>query len=129
MTPQDTLILFVAFCFKHFIVDFPLQPKYMWANKGTYGHLGGLLHAGLHGASTLLVLVSAYYLHVQVRWEMLLLAATVDAVVHYHVDWAKMNINRAKGWTATTHPEFWNLVGLDQLLHYLTYVGVIYMCM
>jgi hypothetical protein len=30
------------------------------------------------------------------------------------------------GWGPTTHPEFWVLLGLDQLLHQLTYVGMIF---
>jgi hypothetical protein len=50
-----------------------------------------------------------------------------DAVIHYHVDWAKMNINAKFGWKADQHPEFWYLLGADQLAHYLTYVGLIYL--
>jgi len=49
----------------------------------------------------------------------------LDFVAHYHVDWAKMNINRAMGWGATTHNEFWWLTGLDQWLHQMTYLCLV----
>jgi hypothetical protein len=47
-----------------------------------------------------------------------------DAVVHYHVDWAKMRLNERLKLTPDNE-WFWHLLGLDQLLHYLTYVGLI----
>jgi len=40
-------------------------------------------------------------------------------------DWSKMNINRIKGWDANKNPEFWYLTGLDQLVHQLTYLGIV----
>jgi hypothetical protein len=36
-----------------------------------------------------------------------------------------MNVNARMGWTATTHEQFWWLLGLDQLLHVLTYILII----
>jgi hypothetical protein len=53
--------------------------------------------------------------------------AALDAVIHYHVDWAKSAVNRVTGWTAD-RPQFWWLLGADQLLHHITYciiVGVL----
>jgi hypothetical protein len=42
---------------KHFICDFPLQAfPWIYRNKGTYGHIGGLTHALLHGIGTFTVL-------------------------------------------------------------------------
>jgi hypothetical protein len=119
MTAQNTiLILFFLFMMKHFIVDFLLQFRYQWSNKGTYGHPGGLLHAGLHGIGTALCLL-------MFSWEDILFLALMDAVFHYHIDWAKMNLNARMGWTATTSEYFWWLLGLDQLLHMLTYLAII----
>lgn len=110
-----TLILLLAV--KHFIIDFPMQTKYQWSNKGTYGHPGGILHSGLHGGGTALVLafITPYAA----------LLGLVDAVVHYHIDWGKMNLNKKMNWGPTTHEEFWWLLGADQLLHTLTYVGIV----
>ena len=111
---MEIVILALLFT-KHLIVDFPLQTPYQWMNKGTYGHLGGITHAVLHGAGTWLCLVwfapaAAIYL------------SLMDAVIHYHIDWVKMNVNAKYGWKADTHPEFWILLGIDQWLHAMTYL-------
>jgi hypothetical protein len=115
---NETLFLVNLLFTKHFIVDFPLQNRFQWSNKGTYGHLGGILHAWLHGFGTYLCFVwfapeSAVYL------------AFVDMVIHYHIDWAKMNLNAKMGWGPNTHEQFWWLLGLDQLLHAFTYIGLV----
>lgn len=118
MTAQDILILLTLLALKHFIVDFPLQVwAYQYANKGTYGHPGGLLHSGLHGIGTAIILfiVSA---------PLVFALAVFDAVVHYHIDWAKMSLNKHFGWGPTTHHEFWVLLGIDQMLHSLTYLAI-----
>lgn len=115
---NEILLLVLLLFTKHFIIDFPLQKPYHYLNKGTYGHPGGILHAGLHGGGTYLCFVwfaplSAVYL------------AFVDFVVHYHVDWAKMKLNAKMGWGANTHEQFWWLLGLDQYLHALTYIFLV----
>lgn len=120
MTEAQAVVLLLAlFGIKHFIVDFPLQGPYQWMNKGTYGHLGGILHAGLHGLGTFLAL----WLFADIYW--IVLMGLFDALVHYHVDWVKMNVNKRFGWKADTHPQFWWSLGLDQLAHWLTYVVII----
>ena len=113
-----TLWLILALFAKHFIVDFPLQPRYQWSNKGTYGHPGGILHSGLHGVGTYLCLfwyapIAAIYL------------GLADMFIHHHIDWAKMNLNKKLGWGPNTHEEFWWLLGLDQFLHAITYIGLV----
>ena len=117
-TSELIFVLFTLFAFKHFIVDFLLQKKYQYANKGIYGHPGGLLHAGLHGIGTFLCLMFF-------SPELAGILAISDAVIHYHIDWAKTNINAYYGWGPNTHEQFWWLLGLDQLLHFLTYVLII----
>lgn len=116
---QALLLLFV----KHFIADFPLQKwAYQYANKGTYGHPGGLLHAGIHVIGTFAVFM---FMFDQLSLAAVYVAgflALLDGVIHYHVDWAKMSLNKAKGWGPNTHNEFWVLLGVDQLLHALTYI-------
>ena len=103
---------------KHFIIDFLLQTKYQWSNKGKYGHPGGLLHAGLHGIGTTIVMSMIFDQLVSA-----VLLGLIDAVVHYHIDWAKMNLNARYNLGPTTSEKFWWLVGLDQYLHALTYIG------
>jgi hypothetical protein len=117
---NDIVILFALLFVKHFIVDFLLQKKYQYANKGIYGHPGGLLHASLHGLTTMLCFW--WYAPLACIW-----LGFIDALLHYHIDWAKTNINQKMGWGANTHEEFWYLLGLDQFLHGLTYVLLVYL--
>lgn len=102
---------------KHFIVDFPLQVPYHYLNKGTYAHLGGIQHAMFHGIGTMIV--SFFFAPTMWLWLGLL-----DAFLHYHIDWAKMNLNSKLGYGPLTSEKFWWLLGLDQYLHTLTYIGL-----
>jgi hypothetical protein len=117
-TTFDTTLIIIFLLFtKHFIVDFPLQTRYQWSNKGTYGHAGGVLHAWLHGLGTFLCF---YWLDpAHALWY-----AGIDALIHYHIDWAKMNLNAKLKWGPTTHEQFWWLLGADQYLHALTYIAI-----
>jgi len=115
---NPTLWLVLALFAKHFVVDFPLQHRYQYSNKGTYLHPGGLLHAGLHGIGTWICF--AWYAPVAAAW-----LAWADAVIHYHIDWAKTNLNARMGWSPNTHDQFWWLLGLDQFLHALTYIWLV----
>ena len=115
---NEILILISLLFVKHFYVDFPLQNKYQWSNKDKYGHPGGLLHASLHGLATML----CFWWYAPLACIYL---GLIDAVIHYHIDWAKMNLNSKMGWGPTTHEEFWWLLGLDQFLHAATYIFLV----
>lgn len=118
---NTALLLMTLLLVKHFIWDFYYQPPYMWQNKGTFGHPGGILHSGYHALTTFYILL--FFTNIPLA----ALALVFEFVVHYLTDYAKMNINRIKGWTATTHNEFWQLTGFDQLIHQLTYVIIVMM--
>ena len=110
------IIVFLAlFGIKHFICDFLLQFPYMISQKGIYGADGGIHHAGFHTLFTFLIL--APFIGI-----VAVLPAVVDGVVHYHIDWAKQQLNQ--GLTPADR-KFWIWFGLDQALHYLTYVAII----
>lgn len=105
---------------KHFICDFPLQAHpWLYSRKGYYGSPGGLVHAAIHGIGTAVVL--AFF---PLSGEVILWASVADIAAHYHIDFAKMRLNRAFGWGPTTSEWFWMLVGLDQLAHHLTYAAI-----
>lgn len=54
---MNQLHVLVWLLVKHFICDFPLQATpWMYRNKGTYLHPGGLVHAGIHWIGTSIVL-------------------------------------------------------------------------
>ena len=46
--------------------------------------------------------------------------ALIDAVIHYHIDWAKMNAGKHYNLKADNSEWFWILLGFDQFLHHLT---------
>ena len=111
--------LFLLFV-KHFICDFPLQAyPWMYRNKGTYCHPGGITHASIHGVGSLIVLAPFIGL-------IALIYATIDMLVHYHIDWAKMNISTHYDLQPDNSERFWILLGFDQLLHHITYFVIIY---
>ena len=115
------ILLFFLFCTKHFIVDFLLQRPYQYLNKGIYGHPGGIVHASLHVVGTIVVI---YGFLLDNPWIVLGIAFG-DGIIHYHIDWAKINTNKVFGWTCDKSPQFWYLMGFDQYLHYLTYILIV----
>jgi Protein of unknown function (DUF3307) len=121
--PQIAILVLAAvgvLMLKHAAADFFLQTPFQYCNKGIYGHPGGFLHAGIHVALTPLV-------YLLIAPASLLLAASIalgEFVVHYHIDWAKEQITRSAGYTPQT-PRFWHALGIDQLLHGLTYLVIV----
>jgi len=105
---------------KHFICDFPLQAyPWIYLNKGKYLHPGGICHAAIHGLGTLLVLAPFI-------GAAAITYALIDMLVHYHIDWAKMNLTRRHDLKPDNSEWFWILLGIDQLLHHLTYFAIIF---
>lgn len=102
---------------KHFIIDFLLQPPYMWQNKGKWLHPGGLLHAGLHGIATFYVLMWFMPDHLAVLSAL----CVYESVIHYLIDFTKVNVTKMMKWECHLHPQFWVLMGADQFAHYVTY--------
>ncbi|MEL6288946.1 MAG: DUF3307 domain-containing protein [Pseudomonadota bacterium] len=114
-----TLALMSALLVKHAIADYGLQTGYMFRNKGRYLHPGGILHAGIHAFFTAGVL--AFF--APAALPLIAAIAAAELVLHYHIDWAKERI----GCGCELEPTcagFWQLHGLDQLLHGLTYVAI-----
>lgn len=104
--------------FKHAICDGPLQTLWMLKEKGTYGKAGGLAHSGIHGAGSFLML-----LVFGMGLVPSLLLAAADAVIHYHVDYAKETVVRKNAWSPDK-PYFWWALIADQMLHHFTYLGM-----
>ena len=108
------LILALLFV-KHFLADFCWQSDRMIKDKGHLGRLGGLQHAGLHGALTYVILMHVLVLQASV------MLAVFDAVVHYTVDWIH---RRATVRLSQDSNTFWFWIGLDQLIHAFTYLFI-----
>lgn len=119
------LLTLFALQVKHLVIDFFWQPPFEWKNKGTYLHLGGVIHAAKHALGTMAVLSLFFGMFGLVSFMAIYLLALFDLVVHYHIDWAKMNFNARFGLTAQDE-KFWWLLGLDQFLHQITYLVIVF---
>lgn len=116
MTTIAILIL-VLLQIKHWYVDFVNQTNVEVASKGIYGDGPGINHSAKQAIGTLLAIVlvvgTPYIAYAAVL-------AFVDFVLHYHIDWIKMNYGNRDIRT----PAFWNHLGLDQMAHQLTYIFI-----
>lgn len=117
---DDVVLLFIAFFVKHFLADFPLQTPWMIREKGHWGKLGGIAHSGVHAILTVVVL-SLFSIGPTVAAS----AGALDFVLHYCIDALKMYASKIKGWTPADK-QFWNAIGLDQLMHYMTYALIVH---
>lgn len=121
MTNQ-TFILLILLQFKHFVFDWWLQSLKQISGKGSYLELWGVSHSLLHGIWTFILFTLADN---QIPLGTAFLVGSLDFLVHYHVDWSKQNLARFLGVTPQDNL-FWVLIGIDQLLHQLTYLFLIW---
>ena len=122
MDSQIDLIfcLLVVFHLKHYVADFPLQREYMLRKSlPGFAFVGPLsLHSGIHAILTLLICL---YFVPQLWW-----LAIVDFVIHFVTDRIKSGPNMFGRFNDLSKPAFWNILGLDQMIHHLTHIGFIY---
>lgn len=114
MTINLLLLTFFLLQVKHLLADYIWQTGWMVSNKGNYGHLGGLAHAGLHAFLTLLVLMGLGFDPIWV-----VIVSLGELVLHYHIDWLKDQIIRRRRPSPATR-EYWVYTGLDQFGHQVT---------
>jgi hypothetical protein len=118
MEQINAIILLLGLLFiKHWYIDFVNQSNVEVASKGIYGDFHGIMHSAKQGLATMIcvwIVTGTPFLF----YAMIL--GMVDFVVHYHVDWTKMNYGNRDIRT----PQFWNHLGLDQLTHYITYLFI-----
>ena len=100
---------------KHWYVDFVDQTEEEIQHKGIYLDWRGIKHSAKHGVATFVILwVVLGWVEVDVAFAL----ATVDFLLHYHIDWLKMNYGNRDIRT----PQFWNHFGLDQMAHQIVYI-------
>lgn len=124
---REMVWLLLALQVKHFVFDFAIQPRWMHANKGNFGHPGGIVHAWLHGIATGVILSALGF------WPLAIPICALEFVAHYVIDWTKMNITRIMGWVPIpkgpyswpSSEAFWIFLGADQLAHQLCYVAIV----
>jgi hypothetical protein len=121
VTSQLATVLgaFIFLLFKHFLCDFALQNEYQLRAKRTYGDIGGALHSCLHALAT-----TPVFILLRPSLGLALAIVAAEFFVHYHVDWLKERILIERNWGVEDRA-YWRMLGVDQLLHNLTYVGII----
>lgn len=123
MSEIDILVFLTLIQVKHYLADFQWQTSEMIAHKDQYLHPAGLAHAGLHAVLSIPVLV----LSGLAGLGLIVLLALGEFFVHHHIDWTKAR--RQKDGADIADAEFWQLVGLDQAAHQLTYACMLAICL
>jgi hypothetical protein len=117
----DSIFILLALLFiKHWYIDFVNQSMEEVVGKGIYGNAHGVMHSIKHGVATFLI----FWLFLG-NWPISIVIGVIDFALHYHIDWAKININKKYNYTAE-NPKFWAWLGADQLAHQLTYIFLIW---
>lgn len=114
----EFFLILILLQIKHWYIDFVDQSMEEVHSKGLYGKWLGIRHSLKHGLGTtacIVVILGPIYLTYAIFMGIL------DGIVHYHVDWAKMNWGNRD----IQNPLFWNHLGLDQMIHQLTYILII----
>ncbi|MFQ6611022.1 MAG: hypothetical protein ACE5D7_09530, partial [Fidelibacterota bacterium] len=61
----------------------------------------------------------------EIRWIFIIVICVGEFVIHYHMDWYKEYLCRTMKWKSSDY-QFWILFGVDQLVHHLTYIAMIW---
>lgn len=116
----EILLLLIAFQIKHFLCDFPLQSQYHLRKGHSEGWVLPLLsHCLVHGAGTFLILM-------WINPILALILSVLEVGLHFVIDRIKASPEML-GRFAPDNKYFWWSLGLDQMLHHLTYIGIIYL--
>jgi hypothetical protein len=113
------LFVLVLLQIKHWYIDFVNQSTEEVHGKGIYGNWQGIKHSLKHGIATAFI-----FFLTDIALSDVILLGILDFVIHYHIDWTKININKKHGYTVEM-PQFWAWLGADQLAHQLTYIAMI----
>jgi len=122
ITMFDSIFILLGLLFvKHWYIDFVNQSSEEVLGKGHYGNAYGVMHSVKHGVATQLI-----FWAFTGDFEYSVIISVIDFALHYHIDWAKNNINKKYNYTVE-NPKFWTWLGADQLLHSLTYLMLVWL--
>ncbi|WP_132080345.1 DUF3307 domain-containing protein [Sinorhizobium americanum] len=114
-----TAMMIACLQLKHFVADYVLQPPWVLRGKGDLRMIGGYVHAGTHALGTVPAL-----LLVGVDLGRIVVLVLAEFIVHYLIDYAKAFLSLRSSADASTRV-YWAMHGADQLMHQLTYAGLI----
>jgi hypothetical protein len=123
MVMHMTMVVMIAMLtwlqLKHFVADYLLQPAWMLDTKGDLRRMGGYTHAGIHAFGSLPAFLITRLGPVETAFLIVL-----EFTAHYLIDFAKARMSRRIDAGPDTQV-YWSLHGGDQLMHQLTYAGLI----
>jgi hypothetical protein len=118
-----TILMLVWLQLKHYVADYLMQPKWVLFAKGDMRRAGGYVHAGIHAVASI-----PAYLIAGLGLTDVAVLCVAEFIIHYVVDFIKVDLSaRYKSGPDTTI--YWALHGGDQLLHQLTYAGLIFVAL
>lgn len=118
----EIFIMLVLFQLKHFAADFPLQTQYMLGKfKREEWILPLAFHSTVHAGLTL-VIAMAFTNSI----SLIIVVTIIDFVIHFTMDRIKASPDLLGRWKPTDSM-FWNMVGIDQMVHHLTHYFIIYL--
>lgn len=120
MSMTAVFICLLLLQLKHLIADFIVQPESWFSTKYKYSGRGGILHASVHAVMTFAVLVLCSH-----GLILSLMVSIVEGVTHHFIDWRKASMVQARALN-TEHKFFWWLFGIDQALHQITYLAIVW---
>lgn len=115
------LVLLCLLQVKHMLGDYFLQTRMMLDGRDEYWHFGRFLHAGVHAVGSFVV-----FLLIGAPIWFILPLILAELVVHFHIDWWKGRVTAAQNLTPAD-AGYWRASGVDQALHQLTYVAMIWL--
>lgn len=137
------LLLLVLLAVKHLVCDGPLQSAAMVRNKGIFLNWTGMLHSIYHAMGTFFMVLIATAVFAQDGFQNLLALASIlallDLLIHYTVDYTKVNVGDKHGWSRlhtlpegttgvlVTNVRFWWAFVADQCAHFATYALLAYL--
>lgn len=113
------LELLILLMIKHAVADLLLQTIRPPADKTDYFNRGLHWHSFDHSILTLIVLIHF------VDWDIAIALALADYIIHLHIDFIKSTICARINITRQD-VNYWRIQTLDQIAHYLTYYGIVY---
>ncbi|SMO88232.1 DUF3307 domain-containing protein [Ruegeria faecimaris] len=119
-TLGTVLLMLCLLQIKHMFADFYLQTPKMLSGRGEYFHWGRAQHAAVHVIGSVLV-----FLVFGTPLPFIVIIAGLEWIVHFNIDFAKASYSDKKQ-LMPTQAAFWRAAGLDQCMHNLTYVAMVW---
>ncbi len=117
--PATTILMIVTlFAIKHFLADYLLQTDYIATYKGTRWDAMAM-HLIHHAIFTAVIVISIPFIPLVHA----LLIVVTEVAIHGIVDTVKASPRFLNQYTPKKKI-FWTILGIDQLLHQITYIGI-----